>query len=84
MRRGPETANPLVGLLAAEGPFGLADLARREHGFQVPLRAASKCALCYEVRKFLRPHYPHILGPAEVYGAEKTFETFFPAEPGSR
>ena len=68
MRRGPENANEIVRLLARAGPFGLMELARDEHGFTPPERAHSKCALCYQVRKFLRPFYPDVFGPAEVYG----------------
>jgi len=68
LERGPENANFISKLLADEGPLGLADFARREHGFTVPDRAASKCDLCYTTRRFLRPFHPHILGPAEVYG----------------
>ncbi|HUT35360.1 MAG TPA: radical SAM protein [Planctomycetota bacterium] len=68
LERGPENANFISKLVADEGPLGLADFARREHGFIVPDRAVSKCDLCYTTRTFLRPHYPHILGPAEVYG----------------
>ena len=68
MARGPEAANEIVRLLAGGGPFALAEMARTRHGFRIPPRAHSKCALCYQARKFLRPHYPHILGPAEVYG----------------
>ena len=68
MARGPENANPIASLLAREGPFGLLALAQREGGFTPPERAHSKCSLCYHVRKHLRPSYPDILGPAEVYG----------------
>lgn len=65
--RGPENANFIVRLLADAGPWGLAELAGRQHGFAPPALAASKCDLCYATRCFLRPFYPHILGPAEVY-----------------
>ncbi|MBM4042786.1 MAG: radical SAM protein [Planctomycetes bacterium] len=68
LERGPENANFISKLLADEGPLGLADSARREHGFDIPDRAVTKCDLCYSTRTLLRPHYPHILGPAEVYG----------------
>ena len=68
MARGPENANPLTSLLAREGPFGLVDLAASKHGYVPPATACSKCDLCFAVRRFLRPFYPDILGPAEVYG----------------
>jgi len=67
LRRGPGTANEIVALLCREGPVGLAHLARARHGYAIPERACTKCDLCYQVRNFLRPHYPEILGPAEVY-----------------
>lgn len=68
LRRGPGSANIIVNLLVREGPFGLAEFARARHGFVVPERACSKCDLCFTARKFLRPFYPDILGPAEAYG----------------
>lgn len=67
LQLGPEKANFISRLLCERGPLGLADFARREHGFTVPKRAATKCDLCYTTRCFLCPFYPHILGPAEVY-----------------
>ncbi len=69
LRRGPGSANELVALLCREGPVGLARLARARHGYAIPERARTKCDLCYQVRKFLRPHYPEILGPDEVYAS---------------
>lgn len=67
MRRGPDKANWLVELLVHDGPFGLADFAAAHHGFAVPATARTKCDLCYTVRSALRPFYPKILAPAEVY-----------------
>jgi len=26
------------------------------------------CHLCYRAREFLRPHFPELLGPDEMYG----------------
>jgi hypothetical protein len=60
--------NEMVQSLISGGPFGLAEFARR-HGYRLPAKAKSKCALCYEVRSFLRPWYPDTFGPAEVYPA---------------
>lgn len=65
---GPETANFAAGILCREGPFGLAEFARREHGFRPPDRAHSKCSFCFQVRRFLRRFHPDIIGPAEIYG----------------
>lgn len=57
----------LARLAAAEGPFGLLALAE-QHGYaRRPEGYKQKCHLCWEVRKFLRPHYPETFGPAEVY-----------------
>ena len=67
MARGPAQANFITRMLSEEGPHGLAELARRRHGFQVPALARQKCELCYLARRFLRPHYPDILGPEEIY-----------------
>jgi hypothetical protein len=67
MERGPASANVIARTLADGGPRALAALAQARHGFVAPDRAVSKCDLCYTVRRFLRPFYPDILGPAQVY-----------------
>ena len=67
MARGLREVYFITRILSGEGPFGLAEFARREHGFEVPEKARQKCELCYLTRRFLRPHYPDILGPGEVY-----------------
>ncbi|MHC4201595.1 MAG: radical SAM protein, partial [Planctomycetota bacterium] len=67
LQRGPGSANELTRILVTEGPFALAELARERHGLAVPESATSKCDLCYAVRRSLRPHYPDVLAPAEVY-----------------
>ena len=61
--------NPLVSILLAEGPFGLAAYAREHYGYTLPERAVSRCSFCYEVRRFLRRFHPDTFGPAEVYTA---------------
>jgi len=65
---GPGNANFVTRLVCEGGPLALAEFARDRHGFAIPERACSKCDLCYTVRTFLRPFYPDILGPGEVYG----------------
>ncbi len=67
MSRGLRDANFIARILSEEGPYGLAEFARREHGFQVPERARQKCELCYLTRRFLAPRYHDILGPDEIY-----------------
>jgi pyruvate-formate lyase-activating enzyme len=67
MARGPHEANWIARLLATEGPWALAHYAAEHHGYALPSRERTKCSLCYAVRKFLRPHYPDLLGPAEIY-----------------
>jgi len=59
--------DPLVEILIREGPVGLAAYARDRHGYTVPATAKTRCSLCYEVRRFLRPHHPETFGPAELY-----------------
>ena len=70
MGRGPARAHFVTRLLVDDGPFALARFATERHGFRPPQTVVSKCDLCYTVREFLRPVYPDILGPAEVYGGE--------------
>lgn len=67
LARGPQKANPFVELVSAEGAMGLARFARDHHGFVIPAAAVQNCELCYLARTALRPHYPEVFGPAEVY-----------------
>jgi organic radical activating enzyme len=57
-------AHPIVGPLLQGGP---AELGRR---YRVPLKEAyaDACHLCYEMRLALRPRFPEILTPDQVYG----------------
>ena len=66
--RGPERANRFVRTVCESGPMGLAELAIREYGFQMPERVAQNCELCHITRTFLSKHHPDVFGPAEVYG----------------
>jgi hypothetical protein len=67
MARGPAQANFIARTLSEAGPIGLAEFARREHGFRIPQTTQQKCALCFVTRCFLRKYYPRILGPGEIY-----------------
>jgi hypothetical protein len=58
--------HPIVGPLLAGGP---AELARRT-GVAPPQGCADACHLCYEARRALRPQFPDVLGPDQMYGAE--------------
>ena len=57
--------NPVVHLLATEGPYRLA----AEYGIAVEGTFADRCHLCYEVRRalFLRGLSPDV-GPGQMYG----------------
>jgi len=59
---------PVLSVLACEGPFGLSRLARPA-GFLPRERYASKCHLCWEVRRFLARNGLHAdeLGPRWMY-----------------
>ncbi len=58
--------NEVAKIVYEEGPFGLLKLARKL-GYSPRDGYPQKCNLCWEVRRFLRPHYPDILGPDEIY-----------------
>ncbi|MBI2193710.1 MAG: radical SAM protein [Planctomycetes bacterium] len=58
----------IVRRVSERGPYGLLDLAT-ERGYRARAGYPQKCHLCWEVRKFLRPSYPAVFGPAEVYGS---------------
>lgn len=59
---------PIVGTLAASGPVGLARIAM-DAGYEPLAGYASKCHLCWHVRRFLyrARRYPAELGPGSVY-----------------
>jgi hypothetical protein len=63
------TGNPILSALRGEGPVGLLRMAEAL-GYQRE-QYVQKCHLCWQVRKFLRPHFPHILGPEEIYGPQR-------------
>jgi hypothetical protein len=66
--RGPEKANRFVETVCEGGALELAELARREYGFELPERVTQTCELCYLTRSFLRQFHPEIFGPQEIYG----------------
>ncbi len=64
--QGFHTDNDLVRMAYERGPYAYLELAIR-HGYQARQEYPQKCNLCWEVRKFLRPHFPETFGPAEIY-----------------
>ena len=62
------TTHPIVRALLAGGPYALARLAVT-FGFELASGYVDACHLCYRAREFLRPHFPDLLGPDEMYGA---------------
>ncbi len=65
---GGRMSRPILDTLAEKGPAQLAELARGE-GFRPGDSYASKCHLCWDVRKWLYRHGRHRveLGPEEIY-----------------
>jgi hypothetical protein len=66
MQRGFHTDNELVRMVYERGPYAYLELAL-ERGYTPRSGYPQKCHLCWEVRKFLRPHFPQTFGPAEIY-----------------
>lgn len=60
------SAHPIIKVLADEGPKGLLELAKRR-GFISEEGYVDECHLCYELRKYLRTHYPEYLAPKSYY-----------------
>jgi hypothetical protein len=58
--------NPVVQVLCEAGPVGLLRLAVTR-GLTPRGGYVHKCDACFHARAFLRPHFPHILCPDEVY-----------------
>jgi len=61
-------AHPIVRILLDGGPYALGRFAA-ERGFDPDAGYVDACHLCYRAREFLRPYFPHLLGPDEMYGA---------------
>jgi hypothetical protein len=59
-------SHPITGPLLAGGP---AELARR-YGLSAREGYADACHLCYETRRVLRPRFPDVLAPDQMYGVE--------------
>ncbi|MFC1850776.1 radical SAM protein [candidate division CSSED10-310 bacterium] len=60
-------SHPIISVLMKEGPIGLTRLPQaagfmvREDGY------VDKCHLCQDIRTYLRPFFPEILGPENYY-----------------
>ena len=61
-------SHPVVRLLLTGGPYALGCYAATL-GFDLAPGYVDACHLCYRAREFLRPHFPDLLGPDEMYGA---------------
>jgi hypothetical protein len=57
-------AHPVCGLLLEGGPVALIT----EYGLQHESVYADACHLCYHARQQLRPRFPSLLGPDQMYG----------------
>lgn len=68
--------HPVVSVLIEQGPIGLLELAEGK-GYCRKSGYASKCHLCYDIRRFLYSQgcYPGSLGPGECYGVTKKDQT---------
>ena len=56
----------IIDAVRSGGPAALLEIARGL-GYEPRHGYPQKCGLCWEVRKFLRPHFPDVLGPDEIY-----------------
>ena len=57
-------SNPICGLLHAGGPAALVT----EYNLEHETSYADACHLCYEMRTTLRPRFPDLLTPNQMYG----------------
>lgn len=58
--------HPIIKIIEEEGPIGLIQLAK-EKVYKEDKKFINECHLCYEMRRFLQPHYPEYLAPASCY-----------------
>jgi hypothetical protein len=61
------TSHPIVRRLLEGGPYALGRFAA-ELGFPLAPGYVDACHLCYRAREYLRPHFPDLLAPDEMYG----------------
>jgi hypothetical protein len=66
MARGFLGRSPVVDAVYSGGSAALLELAV-SLGYAPREGYPQKCGLCWEARKFLRPHFPDTLGPDEIY-----------------
>lgn len=66
MARGFRGRSPVIDAVYDEGPQGLVRLAVAS-GYIPANGYPQKCGMCWTVRRYLRPHFPAELGPADVY-----------------
>ncbi len=60
-------AHPIMHLLLQGGPYALGRHAANL-GFEMAPGYVDACHLCYRAREFLRPRFPDLLAPDEMYG----------------
>lgn len=60
-------AHPICGLLLAGGPVALVT----EYNLPHESSYADACHLCYEARSVLRPRFPNLLAPDQMYGVRE-------------
>lgn len=58
--------HPIISILMKEGPVGLTKMPESE-GYSIKKRYVEKCHLCQDVRNHLKPLYPNILVPSNMY-----------------
>jgi len=61
--------HPIISVLEAKGPIGLLELAKTKNYDEEKKSFFNECHLCYEIRRFLQPHYPEFLAPKGCYSS---------------
>lgn len=58
--------HPIISILMEEGPLGLTKTSEAE-GYLMKNRYVEKCHLCQDIRNYLKPFYPNVLVPSNMY-----------------
>ena len=58
--------HPIISILLKEGPIGLAKMPEAE-GYSMKKQYVEKCHLCQDIRNYLKPFYPNLLVPSNMY-----------------
>jgi len=58
--------HPIISVLMKEGPVGLTKIPEAK-GYRLKTRYVEKCHLCQDIRNYIKPYFPDVLVPPNMY-----------------